>query len=304
MKTVAIIANRKHKKAVELKLKLSKILPDTFRIYDKLTDRQGHATSLTLEAINENVDFIIAAGGDGTMNEVINGLMQSTEEQRNKVIVGLFPLGTGNDFARTANFNKSVDRLADLIVSEKNRKIDVGFVEFCDRNGDKKNRYFNNIAEVGVGAKATEIVNRSKKTLGSTLTFLLGVVRAFGGYKQQTVKINATDLQWAGKIVAVCIANGQYFGSGLGIAPGAKLDDGKLSMVIVGKITILQFLRYLPHLRNLKLINHPEVHYLKIDFCEITSEEKYPIEMDGESIGFTPFTAKVVPGAVNLLGEG
>jgi len=302
MKTVAIIANRKHKKAIELKLKLSKILPETFRIYDKLTDRQGHATSLTLEAVNENVDFIIAAGGDGTMNEVINGLMQATEEQRNKVVVGLFPLGTGNDFARTANFNKSVDRLASLIVSGKNRKIDVGFVEFCDENGLKKNRYFNNIAEVGVGAKATQIVNRSKKTLGSTLTFLLGVVRAFGGYKQQSVRIKANDLHWDTKIVAVVIANGHYFGSGLGIAPDANLNDGKLSLIIVGNISILQFLKYLPHLWSLKQIKHPEVHYLKIDFCEITSEEKYPIEMDGESIGFTPFTAKVVPGAVYLLG--
>ncbi len=302
MKTVAIIANRKHKKAVELKVKLSKILPVTFHIYDKLTDKQGHATQLTIEAINENADFIIAAGGDGTMNEVVNGLMQATEEQRNKVIIGLFPLGTGNDFARTANFDKSVDRLAQLIINGKNRKIDLGFVEFHNEFNEKKNRYFNNIAEVGVGAKAVVIVNKSKKRLGSTLTFFLGVIKAFVGYKQQSVRIKTTDFQWIGKVVAVCVANGRYFGSGLGVAPGANLDDGKLSLVIVGNISIIHFLMYLPHLRKLKLIKHPEVHYLKIDYCEIISEEKYPIEMDGESIGFTPFTAKVVPAAINLLG--
>jgi len=302
MKTVAIIANRQHKKAIQLKLKLAKILPSQYQVFDKITDKQGHAVQLTLEAISENVDFIIAAGGDGTMNEVVNGLMQASDEQRNRIILGLYPLGTGNDFARTANLPNTVIGLANLIKAEKHHKIDVGYVEYHDKNNEKKSRYFDNIAEIGVGAKAVEIVNKSNKTLGSTLTFFLGVLRAFVGYKQQAVRIKTTDFQWAGKIVAVCIANGRYFGSGLGIAPDAKLDDGKLSLVIVGNISILHFLRYLPHLRKLKLIKHPEVHYLKVESCEIIAEEKYPIEMDGESIGFTPFMVKVVSGVVNLLG--
>ncbi len=301
MKTIAIIANRKHKKAVQLKNRLAQILPENFQVYDKLADRQGHATELALEAVNENADYIIAAGGDGTLNEVVNGIMQASPEKREKLVLGLFPQGTGNDFARTAGIPKSLDELALSITNEKHRKIDIGFVEFMGGDGTMQSRYFDNVAEIGVGAKAVEIVNKSSKTLGSTLTFFLGVVRAFLGYKQQSVRIKAEDFQWVGKIVAVCVANGRYFGSGLGIAPGANLDDGKLALVIVGNIRIIHFLRYLPLLRSLKYIKHPEVHYLSVNSCEIIASENYPVEMDGENIGFTPFKAKVIPGAIHFI---
>jgi len=303
VKTIAIIANRKHRKAVQLKKKLTFLLSDNYKVYDKLTDRQGHATELALEAVNENADYIIAAGGDGTLNEVINGIMLAPPEKISQIIVGLFPQGTGNDFARTAQIPGSVDELANSIISGKFRSIDLGFAEFELENGEKKSRYFDNIAEIGVGAKTVEIVNKSSKFLGSTITFFLGVLKAFVGYKQQSVRIKAADFQWAGKIVAVCIANGCYFGSGLGIAPGAALDDGKLSLVIVGNIRIIHFLKYLPQLRRLKFIKHPEIHYLSIDSCEIISNQKYPVEMDGENIGFTGLSAKVIPSAIKFLGR-
>jgi diacylglycerol kinase (ATP) len=301
VKTIAIIANRKHKKAVRLKDKLTKLLPNTYKIYDKLTDRQGHAKDLAFEAINENADIIIAAGGDGTLNEVINGIMLASPEQREKVIIALFPQGTGNDFARTAGVPKTVNELAKSILDEKYGKIDIGLASFQSADGKNHSRYFDNITEIGVGAKTVEIVNKSKKKLGSTLTFFLGVVRAFVGYKRQSVRIKTTDFQWTGKIVAVCAANGCYFGSGLGIAPGAKMDDGKLSLVIVGNIRILHFLKYLPSLRKLKLIKHPEIHYLEIESCEIITNESYPVEMDGENIGFTPLSVKVIPLAIRFL---
>ncbi|MDF1551208.1 MAG: diacylglycerol kinase family lipid kinase [Bacteroidales bacterium] len=301
MKKVAIIANRKRKKALKLKDQLIKLLPEDYIVIDKHTDSQGHAIDLTLEAIQENADFIIAAGGDGTINEVVNGVMRATEEQRQKIIVGLFPLGTGNDFARTSKMAKSVKELSAHIVNGVHKNIDLGLVEYYDNEGVKQNRYFDNIAEIGVGAKTVEIVNKSSKTLGGTLTFFLGVLRAFLGYKRQSVRIKTNDFQWVGKIVAVCVANGQYFGSGLGIAPGARLDDGQLSLVVIGNIRIIHFLWYLPKLRKLQKIIHPEVHYHKIDTCEIFSEVKYPVEMDGENIGFTPFSAKVVPNAIKIL---
>jgi len=301
VKTIAIIANRKHKKAVQLKKKISALLPATYSVYEKLTDRHGHATELALEAANEHADFIIAAGGDGTLNEVVNGVMLADPEIRSKIVVGLFPQGTGNDFARTAGIPSTISDLVNFITNGISRNIDLGLVEYTLANGEKQSRYFDNIAEIGVGAKTVEIVNKSNKILGSTLTFFMGVLKAFIGYKQQSVRIKAPDFQWVGKIVAVCVANGCYFGSGLGIAPGALLDDGKLSLVIVGNIRIIHFLKYLPKLRSLKFIKHREVHYLQVDSCEIITTEKYPIEMDGENVGFTPFSAKIVPSAIKFL---
>ncbi|NJO91480.1 MAG: hypothetical protein HC831_22845 [Chloroflexia bacterium] len=153
VKKIAIIANGKHKKALKLKEKLGLLLPENYTIIEKRTERKGHATELAFNAINENADIIIAAGGDGTMNEVVNGVMQIQKEQRNKVVVGLFPLGTGNDFARTAKLAKSVNELAMSIKKGEYRQIDIGCVEFDNEKSEKKQRYFNNIAEVGVGAK-------------------------------------------------------------------------------------------------------------------------------------------------------
>lgn len=303
MKKIAVIANGKHKKAFKLKEQLASFLPGNYSIIEKRTQKKGHATELTLEAINENAAIVIAAGGDGTMNEVINGIMQASEDVRKKVMAGLFPLGTGNDFARTAKLTKNVEELAGLIENESFTSIDIGLLEFTDEDGKNKTRYFNNIAEIGVGAKAVEIVNKSKKALGSTLTFFLGVLRAFMGYKQQRVTIRSGDFEWEGKVVAVCMANGRYFGSGLGIAPGALLDDGKLSLVVVGNIKMVHFLRYLPSLRKLKKIDHPQVHYLKTDHCSITGIQHHPVEMDGENVGCLPLSAKIIPRAVNLLAR-
>jgi diacylglycerol kinase (ATP) len=302
MKTIAIIANSKYKRAVQLKKHLRKLLSSDFQILDKLTEFHGHATELTLNAVNEEADIIIAAGGDGTMNEVVNGIMQATEDQRNKVLLALFPLGTGNDFARTANFTNSIKDLVKLIGSGKFRKIDLGYAEFQDENNEKKGRFFDNIAEIGVGARTVDIINKSNKILGSNLTFVICVLKAFIGYKRQSVHVITPDNQWVGKVVAVCVANGRYFGSGLGIAPEAMLDDGKLRLVIVGNISILHFLRYMPSLRKLKPIMHPEVHYFTVDSCKILSEGKHPFEMDGEGVGFMPFSAKLIPGAINLMG--
>jgi diacylglycerol kinase (ATP) len=293
VKKIAIIANGKHKKALKLREKLGLLLPENYTIIEKRTEKKGHATELAFNAVNETVDIIIAAGGDGTMNEVINGVMQAQPEQRNNVMIGLFPLGTGNDFARTAKLTRSVKELAESIKKGEPRQIDIGCVEFDNEKSKSKKRYFNNIAEVGVGAKTVEIVNKSKKTLGSNLTFLMGVLRAFIGYKQQYISIKSNDFNWEGKIVDVCIANGQYFGSGLGIAPGASLDDGKLSLVIVGNIRIIHFLWYLPSLKKLKKIEHPEIHYTKIDSCEISGSQEYPVEMDGENVGFTLFRQRL-----------
>jgi diacylglycerol kinase (ATP) len=301
LKTIAIIANRKHKKAVQLRDKLAMALKGSYVVYDKLTERQGHARDLALEAVNENADIIISAGGDGTLNEVINGVMMASPELREKVLVGLFPQGTGNDFARTAKIPQSFEKLVQSILDQKYTQIDLGLLEYSLADGSRQQRYYDNVAEVGVGAKAVEIVNKSKKTLGSTATFLLGVIRAFIGYKQQSVHVKTPDFQWVGKIVAVCLANGNYFGSGLGIAPGAKLNDGKLSLVIVGNIRIVHFLRYLPSLRKLKLIKHPEVRYLETESCEISGKASYPVEMDGEGVGFTPIIATIVPSAIKFI---
>ncbi len=139
--------------------------------------------------------------------------------------------------------------------------------------------------------------------LGARLTFVISVLRSFLGYEQQQLNIKANDFKWSGKIVNVSLANGQFFGSGLGIAPYAKLNDGKLSLVIIGNMRIIHFLKYLPNLRKLKKVEHPEAHYQTVDWCEISSDKAYPIDLDGDNPGYTPLRVDVIPSAIKLLSD-
>ncbi|MEN8121176.1 MAG: diacylglycerol kinase family protein [Bacteroidota bacterium] len=303
MKKVSLIIHGKSKKGKTLKEKITKALSAEFQINEKFTEYRDHAIELAKNEVNNGTDFIISCGGDGLLNEVTNGVMFADKDKRQKVVVGLFPLGTGNDFARTVNISKSPKDLTEIIEKGTNSVVDVGRLEFHGENGNKKVRFFQNITDIGIGAKSVELVNKSKKTLGARLTFVISVLRSFIGYKQQQIKLKANDFEWSGKIVSVCLANGHYFGSGLGIAPDAKLNDGKLSLIIIGDMRIIHFLKYLPHLRKLKKVVHPEVHYRTVNWCEISSDEAYPVDMDGDNPGYTPLRFEVMPSAIRFLSN-
>ncbi len=298
---VALIIKGNIKRAATLKGELTAALSDNYKVVDKYTTRSSHATILTKQAIEEGAEFIIAAGGDGTVNEVVNGIMSVSDEQRNKVFLGILPLGTGNDFVRTTKISKSVPELAQLIKSKQHKIIDIGECRFANHKKVKINRYFNNIAEVGIGAQVVEIVSKSRKRLGGTMSFIKGVSKAFVSFKKPYVKIRSKNFNWSGKAVTVCFANGQYFGSGLGISPYSKLDDGKLNLVIAGDIKLVHFFSYLSKLRKLKPIKFKKIRYETITSCELTSKQPSPIEIDGENVGFTPLKVSIIPHAIKLL---
>ncbi len=300
---LVIIIKGNLKKVYKFKDELSAALPNNYTIVDKYTQSQGHAVILTRQAINEGVRYIIAAGGDGTVNEVVNGIMTLPEEKRKNIFLGILPLGTGNDFVRTVNINKSVAELVQLILNDSYTNLDVGICKFSNRKGYKQTRYFNNIAEVGIGAKVVEIVGNSKKRLGGTMSFLKGTTKAFVSFRKPYVKIKNKNFSWSGRAVTVCFANGKYFGSGLGISPYSKIDTGKLNLVIVGDIKLVHFLAHLTKLRKCKPINIKKVHYSELTSCELNSKEPCPIEIDGETVGFTPLKVGIVPSAIKLLSK-
>ncbi len=298
---ITIIAKGNNKKNLAVKDNIQKLLPSNYTVSVKYTKHGGHATELTIQAINEGANCIIAVGGDGTVNEVVNGLMHFDDERRKSLFMGILPMGTGNDFARTAKLTKSVDDLAKLILNQEYLPIDIGVCKFTNKQKTKTTRYFNNIAEIGIGANVVQIVSNSKKRLGGTMSFTKGVVKAFVKFRKPRVKIKGKEINWSGKAVTVCFANGNYYGSGLGIAPDAILNDGKLSLVIVGDVKLVHFLRYLPKLRKMKHIKIPQIHYDKITGCQVESKKPSPIELDGENLGFTPFKVNIIAGAINLL---
>ena len=304
-KKITFIANGKKDSIGVGKEILNEFFSSDYDFEIKRTAIHGQAIQLATESILTGTDYLIAIGGDGTTNEIINGYLQSDAEHRKNVIVGLIPFGTGNDFSRSINAKSSVKYLHKLIIENKVKPIDIGEVEYEKFSGGRAIRYFNNISQIGVGAETVRLVNAGKKRFGPTLSYISSTIKAFVTYRHQNIKLTSDSFNYEGRIVSLCFANGKYMGSGIGIAPHANVDNGLLNVVIVGNVGVGEFIKYMPSLRKLKFIKHKEVQYKSLTNCELISLDKnnFPVEMDGEYIGNTPIKVKVHPAKVNFLRE-
>ncbi|QQS28225.1 MAG: hypothetical protein IPM47_15330 [Sphingobacteriales bacterium] len=282
----------------------------------------GHARQLSAQVFREGYSHIIAVGGDGTFNEVANGVFdecriknevsieieQFDTEKLKQCVIGLFPAGSGNDFSRTANILKSAAYLKLLIDNDNQVLIDVGIAVYTKASSDSENgkgsRIFLNVADVGMGGAATFYLSnmKSKSFLGPTLLYAKAIIQTFLTYKKQNVTFIGKNFSWQGKIMSLVMANGKYFGSGLGIAPNADLTDGQLSGVVLGNISVRHYLAYLPKLRRCELISNPQIRYFNEEEVEMQSlENPLYMQMDGELVGTTPVTIGVLKQCIKVL---
>lgn len=290
---VAFILHGKIKGQAQLKQKLTKAVPEGSTAEFYPTERPHHATELTTQALNSGASYVIAVGGDGMLNEVANGYMKCTEEVRNHAAIGVYPKGTGNDFCKTIGIKADVQQLSNLLKQNSVKPVDVCHMRFLDVYRQQTERYYINIADIGIGGYASERVNKSSKILGSTLSYVKAIVLTFLDYKHKKVRVEARNFFWEGKVLLVVMANGRYFGSGLGIAPDARPDDGKIQIVLLGNVSLMDYLKHQGQVRRAERITHPEVQYLESDFCKIEPIEECTIDMDGEFVGYGPLEARV-----------
>ena len=299
---IAFIIHGKLKK-IDTFIEKVKYVFANYDVLIQVTQKAQHGIELTKEAIEKDYKFIIAVGGDGTMNEVINGAMCFDEKKRCEFSIGLLPNGTGNDFARSIKMPNSIEDLFKLVDKRKALPIDVGELKFITPEGKEGKRFFNNIADIGIGGSVVEMTKKNKKRLfNSSLTFMRTVMRAFRKYKHPTVRLSSSNFNWEGKIVSLCMANGKYFGSGFGIAPHAKINDGKIALSIFGNFSLWDYIMHLPKLRKGKKIYKKEAVYQKVKTCKIEIlEGSSPIDLDGEFVGYPPLEARIIPSAIRFL---
>lgn len=278
---------------------------------EKVFKASGHTFTIKLtNAPNDTYEFvyqgalgryscIIIAGGDGSVNEAVNGIMKSA---RTDVVLGILPCGTGNDFVKTTGSPQTVEGLLHAINTNSVQTIDVGHAEFTGTDGHKQQRYFANITDVGLGGLAAELLSHSPKWFGSFLTYQFIILRSFLQYQPQRIEVQANTFTYCGDIMNFVMANGKYFGSGLGVAPDANVYDGQLNGVVIGPIGFWDYLKNLARIRACQKVDHPQLHYHS--FSELTiqpGDTKVPIDMDGEFVGFLPMTVRVRPAALKLL---
>ncbi|MBL4625266.1 MAG: diacylglycerol kinase family lipid kinase [Flavobacteriales bacterium] len=265
------------------------------------TTYAGHAIELAKETALDGFEHIIATGGDGTLNEVVNGLMQSGKNDT--VVIGQLAYGIANDFSRSGKYDIDTLALRNHIFQKRSRKIDVGIAEFTGIDKTPTSRYFINIADIGLGGYVVQKLNNSNKVLGTELTFLKIISETILTYTPSTTTLKSEYFNWKGKIYTIAVSNGKYFGNGLCISPKSELDSGQLGLTIVGNIGLRDYIKNLSDLKNGNMILHDEIIYQHVKEVSIDPiSNKTPLDIDGEFVGYAPVKMKVLPGAVNFVG--
>lgn len=265
-----------------------------------LTERRGHATALASAALDAGYDLIVAVGGDGTLNEVVNGMIRDGRAVDPDAALGVITSGTGADFVRTAGLPR--DPLASarhLAHATESRVIDIG--EIIYRAEDKEmHRYFANVVGMGFDGEVIERIERSGKRAGGTIPYLTTLVTTIFSYQNKDVRLKVDDKTMQGRMNSVIACNGQFFGGGMRVGPNASLDDGKLDVIVLGDFTVLEVLMNTPKIYNGTHLTHPKVSEYRGTMITVESKQRMLIEADGELIGEGPAMFRVVPVALKL----
>lgn len=277
-----------------------------------ITDGPGHATRAAEEAIIGGCRFLAAVGGDGTINEVVNGMMDASGARAPDLVLGLVPSGTGCDAVRT--FGIPQDPLlaaAHLLGDGLWGQLDVGRVRSVGPDGQQMSRWFLNIAEAGIGADVVASIASMPRWLGAR-AYRLAALRAITRFKPRAVQMvmhgrlakkkvgtPLGDVRHDGQITMAVFANGQFFGGGLRVTPRAIPSDAMLDVLVGegGKWDALRALRQMPTGTH---VPHPTLTEYLADRIEIDGPVPMRLEADGELLGMTPAVIDLVPAAISL----
>ena len=259
------------------------------------TQRQGHAIFIASECSSRS-DIIAVFGGDGTLSECINGLMQLTNRgQQQLPRICLVPCGTGNDFARNFTQIRSAEDFLKTILNASTQSIDV--IQAACADGTKK--FILNAGDAGFGAAVVEHLEKNRSKHPLFRGFGWSILHTFSFYRKKELTLKTDRASWKGNALLVAFNNGKYFGNGIGISPDASPLNGQLQITIIGAVSVWEYLIYLPRLRRCAKINHPEVHYLTCQNAII--EGQGLTEFDGELGPMLPIDIRVLPNALFWL---
>jgi diacylglycerol kinase (ATP) len=278
--------------------RIRRLLDKTGLKYDhQLTEGPNHATELAKDAVNQGYRQVIAVGGDGTIHEVVNGLIDTSG--KSEVVLGIISTGTGNDFARSigtlGTYRNTVSRLA--MTTEKS--IDVGVVEYNNDKGAKQQRIFVNMAGVGFDAAVLHATKKRFRVV-SAIPYWISGIYTYARYRPTHMTINIDGKIENKKAMGVIINNGYSFAGGMRMAPDADMADGLFDTVVLGNINPLEFIRGLSMVYKGTLGNHPKVDTYKAKSIEINSKEKLYLQADGELLGRAPASFRVLPKALRV----
>jgi len=273
---------------------------------EHVTGRPGEAVEVTRQGLQSGVSRVVAVGGDGTLNEVVNGYLDDAGRAINpSAAVGLLPSGTGSDFRRSLGLQTREEAIRRL-TGTSTKLLDAARIVL--RGQDRRaiaSRFLINVASFGLGGDVVALVNEWRATLprwvGGRVRFIAAAVRALEQYRNVPVRVRLDG----GREVEInshllVVANGRFAGGGMMLAPHAELDDGLLDVILTDHATRLDVIKELPRIQRGGHLKNPKVTETRAREVSITSDEALAVDIDGELAGFTPADVTVLPSAVRF----
>ncbi len=263
-----------------------------------LTEAPGHAIELAESAAKNGCELVVSVGGDGTINEVVNGLYNTNGF--GDVTLGIISTGTGADYIRTLGIPRSYREACRRLVKPGRRTVDICVVEYANE-GHMEKRLFVNFAGLGFDAEIVRATTQEFKALGDIASYLMGLVTTLALYKNKEISLVIDGEVEKRRICSVLMSNGKYGGGGMLIAPDADPADGLFDVVIIGDLTKPDLLRSLPRIYKGTHVTHPKVSVKRAREIEIRPTLRMAIQADGELLGEGPARFSILPAALTIV---
>jgi YegS/Rv2252/BmrU family lipid kinase len=265
------------------------------------TERKGHAIHFTIDGIAAGYRKIITVGGDGTLNEVVNGVFLNKDCPTTDISLALIPVGTGNDWGRMFGIPLDYEKAIHIIGENKLMLHDIGLVSFFD-GSEKKERYFINIAGLGFESVVVKRTNYQKdRGHSGKLIYFYNLLMSLISYKNTRAEIIIDDEKISADVFSLNVGNGRYCGGGMRQTPRALPDDGLLDVTIIKGMGKFEIIRNLKILYDGTILQHPKIDGYKCKNIKVSSDYAMYAEADGESLGKTPAEFSIIPESINIV---
>ncbi len=303
LKTILIVNRNAGNKTAgknwkEIFLKLRRSTPE---IELEFTSHRNHAISITKKAVEEGCRKVIILGGDGTLNEAANGILLQKKVPPTHVLLGLIPIGSGDDWCRTFNVPTDTSEAIDIIKNERTFLQDIGKVTYS-HDGKRVSRYFINVAGMGFDAMVAHKVNRDKDKHQTTKTvYFKNLITSLIESQSQPYKIIIDDKKIKEDIFSMCVGIGKYNGGGMMQLPNAIPDDGVFDITLIKSISKTDVIKNVKNLYDGSFISHPSAALMKGKEISIEAPKKVYLEADGESLGNPPYEFEILPRSLCVI---
>lgn len=267
------------------------------RFEHDITEAPKHAIELARAAVRKGYELVVCVGGDGTINEVVNGLYDSGAIK--DVTLGIISTGTGSDYVRTIGIPPYYVDACQRLLNPTKLQVDIGVVEYAN-NGDQVKRLFVNFAGLGFDAEVVRATTQRYKALGGLPAYLLGLLTTLLCYRNRDITLKLDDQVQEKRVCSVVASNGKYGGGSMLVAPDADPTDGLLDVLTIDDLSKPDLLWSLPRIYKGTHLTHPKVTMTRARKVEVESRQRIFLQADGELLGEAPARFSLLPSALNI----